>query len=122
MKILIVDDSSTMRKIVMRTLRQAGYDGAEVVEAGDGVEGLSVLDSGAVDLVFSDVNMPNMGGIDFVKAIRGRADGGDIPIVMVTTEGGQDAMGEAKDAGASGYVVKPFTADKLKSVLEEVLA
>ncbi len=122
MKILIVDDSSTMRKIVMRTLRQAGYDGAEVIEAGDGVEGLSVLDNGAVDIVFSDVNMPNMGGIDFVKAIRGRADGAEVPIVMVTTEGGQDAMGEAKDAGASGYVVKPFTADKLKSVLDEVLA
>ncbi len=121
MKILIVDDSSTMRKIVMRTLRQAGYDGADVLEAGDGVEGLAALDGGPVDLIFSDVNMPNMGGLDFVKAVRDRDELEDTPVVMVTTEGGQAAMSEAVELGANGYVVKPFTADKLRSVLEEVL-
>ncbi len=121
MKILIVDDSSTMRKIVMRTLRQAGYDGAEVLEAGDGVEGLTVLDQGPVDLIFSDVNMPNMSGLDFLKELRERDDSEDTPVVMVTTEGGQSAMSEAVELGANGYVVKPFTADKLRSVLEEVL-
>lgn len=121
MKILIVDDSSTMRKIVMRTLRQAGYDGAEVLEASDGSEGLQVLEQGAVDLIFSDVNMPNMNGLDFVKALRGRGDAGSVPVVMVTTEGGQEAMDQAMELGANGYVVKPFTADKLKTVLSEVL-
>lgn len=121
MKILIVDDSSTMRKIVMRTLRQAGYDGAEVLEAGDGVEGLAVLDQGSVDLIFSDINMPNMGGLDFLKALRDRDESEDTPVVMVTTEGAQSSMSEAVELGANGYVVKPFTADKLRSVLEEVL-
>ncbi len=105
----------------MRTLRQAGYDGAEVLEAGDGVEGLTVLDQGPVDLIFSDVNMPNMSGLDFLKELRERDDSEDTPVVMVTTEGGQSAMSEAVELGANGYVVKPFTADKLRSVLEEVL-
>jgi two-component system chemotaxis response regulator CheY len=120
-KVLIVDDSSTMRKIVMRTLRQAGYEGADVLEAADGVEGLSVLEKGRVDLIFSDVNMPNMNGLDFVKSLRGRDATKATPVVMVTTEGGQDAMDQAIKLGANGYVVKPFTADKLKSVLTEVL-
>jgi len=122
MKILIVDDSSTMRKIVMRTLRQAGYDGAEISEASDGVEGLTALDDCDVDLVFSDVNMPNMNGLEFVKELRGRESSASTPVVMVTTESGVDAMDEAKSLGASGYVVKPFTADKLRDVLEDVLS
>ena len=121
MKILIVDDSSTMRKIVMRTLRQAGYDGAEIVEAGDGREALGKLDQASVDLIFSDVNMPNMNGLDFVKAVRGRDDVAETPMVMVTTEGGEDTMKEAMSLGANGYVVKPFTADKLKEVLDRVV-
>ncbi len=121
MKILIVDDSSTMRKIVMRTLRQAGYDGAEVLEAGDGVEALAVLDQGSVDLIFSDVNMPNMNGIELIKEVRSRSDAQAIPMVMVTTEGGEEAMSNAKELGANGYVVKPFSPDKLKEVLSEVL-
>ena len=120
MKILIVDDSSTMRKIVMRTLRQAGFSGDEVVEAGDGVEGLSKLDEGSVDLIFSDVNMPNMNGMDFIKAIRERDDCSSIPVIMVTTEGGDEAMKGAMELGASGYVVKPFTADQIKEVVERV--
>ena len=119
MKILIVDDSSTMRKIVMRTLRQAGYDGAEIEEAGDGVEALEKFKGGGVDLIFSDVNMPNMNGLDLVKEVR--SGNGDVPIVMVTTEGGQDSMDEAMKLGANGYVVKPFTPDKLGEVLSTVL-
>ncbi|MDP6978829.1 MAG: response regulator [Myxococcota bacterium] len=121
MKILIVDDSSTMRKIVMRTLRQAGYDGAEISEAADGVEGLAALDECEVDLIFSDVNMPNMNGLEFVEALRGRDGSAATPVVMVTTESGAGAMDEAKSLGASGYVVKPFTADKLRDVLQDVL-
>ncbi len=120
MKVLIVDDSSTMRKIVMRTLRQAGFE-AEVVEAGDGVEGLAQLDGGAPDLIFSDVNMPNMNGIEFLKELRGKDGMGEVPVVMVTTEGGQDSMNQAMELGANGYVVKPFTPDKLKDVLSDVM-
>ena len=105
----------------MRTLRQAGYDGADVLEAGDGVEGLATLDAGPVDLIFSDVNMPKMSGLDFLKALRERDEFEETPVVMVTTEGGRSAMSEAVELGANGYVVKPFTANKLRSVLEEVL-
>lgn len=122
MKILIVDDSSTMRKIVMRTLRQAGFDSDDVLEAGDGQEGLTKLDEGGVELIFSDVNMPNMNGLDFVKALREREDSKKTPVVMVTTEGGDEVMTGAMELGANGYVVKPFTADKLKEVLDRVLA
>lgn len=122
MKILIVDDSSTMRKIVMRTLRQAGFDSDDVLEAGDGREGLERLDEGGVELIFSDVNMPNMNGLDFVKALRERDDSKETPVVMVTTEGGDEAMTGAMELGANGYVVKPFTADKLKEVLDRILA
>jgi two-component system chemotaxis response regulator CheY len=120
MKILIVDDSSTMRKIVMRTLRQAGYDGEDIVEAGDGVEGLGKLGEGGIDLVLSDVNMPNMNGMDFIKAIRSQDEWSAVPIIMVTTEGGDDAMKGAMELGANGYVVKPFTADQIKEVVDRV--
>ncbi len=122
MKILIVDDSSTMRKIVMRTLRQAGYEAAEILEAGDGSEGLEqVSKAGDVDLVFCDVNMPNMNGLDFVQAVRADDSSAAIPIVMVTTEGGQEAIHEAMARGANAYVVKPFTPEKIGTVVSEIL-
>jgi two-component system chemotaxis response regulator CheY len=89
------------------------------LEAGDGVAGLSVLDTETVDLIFSDVNMPNMNGLDFVSEIRKR--GAATPIVMVTTEGGQDSIADALARGANGYVVKPFTPEKLGEVLSSVL-
>lgn len=117
-KILIVDDSATMRKILMRVIRQAGVDTEGFLEASNGQEGLERLAAdGTIDLVLSDVNMPVMNGVDFVKAVRALAAKATVPIVMVTTEGGESMVKTAMEAGASGYVTKPFTPESLKSAL-----
>ncbi len=117
--VLIVDDSSTMRKIVTRSLRQAGFDVNEIYEAGDGIEGLNALSANKVDLVLSDINMPNMDGLEFVKAVR--AKGCKVPIVMITTEGGEDIINEAIASGANGNIRKPFTPDQLQEKLGGLL-
>ncbi len=114
--ILIVDDSSTMRKIISRSLRQAGLSVDEIFEAGDGIEGLSLLASGkSVDLILSDINMPNMDGLEFIKSVRG--NGNKTPIVMITTEGGEEIIKEALANGASDSIKKPFTPDQLQEKL-----
>jgi len=120
-RVLVIDDSSTMRKIVSRGLRQAGLDFDEILEAGDGQEALTLLESESVDLILSDINMPNMDGIEFLRqkkeidAIKG------IPVVMITTEGGADIIGEAKTLGAAGNIKKPFTPDKINEVLSDII-
>lgn len=117
-KILIVDDSATMRKILMRVIRQAGVDCEGFLEASNGQEGLERLNGDAsVELVLSDVNMPVMNGIDFVKAVRAQPARNQVPILMVTTEGSEAMLKTAMDAGASGYVTKPFTPESIKSAL-----
>jgi two-component system chemotaxis response regulator CheY len=113
--ILIVDDSSTMRKIISRSLRQAGLTVDEIFEAGDGVEGLNALAGNKVDLILSDINMPNMDGLEFIKNVR--ANGNTVPIVMITTEGGEDILKEALTNGASDSIKKPFTPDQLNEKL-----
>lgn len=114
--ILIVDDSSTMRKIISRSLRQAGLPVDEVLEAADGIEGLNVLASGkVVDLILSDINMPNMDGLEFIKQVR--ANGNGVPIVMITTEGGEEILQEAMTSGASASIKKPFTPEQLQEKL-----
>ena len=119
--ILIVDDSGTMRKIIMRGIRQAGYKVDNFKEAGDGVQGMEQLEGGAVDLILSDVNMPNMNGLDFVKSVRGKY-GNKTPIVMITTEGSDDVVNEARVSGANGYLKKPFTPEKIQEVLGPLLS
>ncbi|MGN7611452.1 response regulator [Magnetococcales bacterium HHB-1] len=114
MRVLIVDDSSVMRKIVTRGLRQAGFKIDEILEAGDGQQGLNVLQSNEVDLILSDWNMPNMDGLTFVKEARKSIQ---TPIVMVTTEGGEAKVNEALQNGANGHIKKPFTPDTLKNTL-----
>ncbi len=117
--ILVVDDSSTMRKIISRSLRQAGLAIDDIYEAGDGIEGLSVLGEKKVDLVLSDINMPNMDGLEFIRQIR--ANGNAVPIVMITTEGGEDIIKEAISSGASASIKKPFTPDQLNEKLGGLL-
>ena len=117
--VLIVDDSSTMRKIISRSLRQAGLTVDEVFEAGDGIEGLNVLGSNKVHLVLSDINMPNMDGLEFIKQVR--ANGNPVPIVMITTEGGEDILKEALNNGASDSIKKPFTPEQLNEKLGGLL-
>jgi two-component system chemotaxis response regulator CheY len=115
--VLLVDDSSTMRKIVGRSLRQAGLDFDNIFEAADGLEALEVLDKEHVDIVLSDINMPNMDGISFLREKQSRDAVKDIPVFMISTETGDDIIGEAKSLGALGAIKKPFTPDKVNEVL-----
>jgi len=122
---LIVDDSSVMRKIVERSLRQAGLDLEKVVEAGNGAEALGVLRDNPVDLILCDINMPVMDGLEFVRQIGTVESARGVPIVMITTEGSETHVVQALSAGARGYIRKPFTPDQVKEhvlpVLEKAL-
>lgn len=111
---LIVDDSSVMRKIVERALRQAGLDSLVVLEAGSGTEGLDVLRSKQVDLILSDINMPLMDGLEFVRQIKAQNLAPGVPVVMITTESSEEHVKQAILAGARGYIRKPFTAEQVK--------
>jgi len=111
---LIIDDSSVMRKIVERALRQAGLQLSELNEAGNGVEALALLDRTAVDLILCDINMPVMDGLEFVKRLKGVANAKDVPVVMITTEGSESHVVQALSNGARGYIRKPFTPDQVK--------
>ncbi|HEY1802993.1 MAG TPA: response regulator [Terracidiphilus sp.] len=111
---LIVDDSSVMRKIVERSLRQAGLDTLVVHEAGSGVEGLEVLKTKPVDLILSDINMPAMDGLEFLRQLRAQNLAPGVPVVMITTESSEQHVKQAIEAGAKGYIRKPFTAEQVK--------
>ena len=111
---LIVDDSSVMRKIVERSLRQAGLDTMVVYEACNGAEGLDVLKSKNVDLILSDINMPSMDGLEFLRQIRAQELAPGVPVVMITTESSEEHVKQAILAGARGYIRKPFTAEQVK--------
>jgi len=121
-KALIVDDSSVMRKIVERSLRQAGIDLSEVVEAGNGVEALSALRLAAVDLILCAINMPVMDGLEFVRQAAKLENVKGVPIIMITTEGSESYVAQALTSGARGYIRKPFTADQVKENVMPLLA
>ncbi len=119
--VLIIDDSSTMRKIVTRSLRQAGLEVDNILEAGDGQEALQMLQGQKVDLILSDINMPNMDGLTFLKekAANGAIKG--IPVVMISTESGADIINEAKSLGALGSIKKPFTPEQISETLGSLI-
>ncbi|MBK8016979.1 MAG: chemotaxis response regulator CheY [Betaproteobacteria bacterium] len=119
MKFLVVDDFSTMRRIIRNLLKELGY--TNVDEAEDGVAGLAKLRSGGFEFVVSDWNMPNMSGIDMLRAIRADAQLKHLPVLMVTAEAKKENIIEAAQAGASGYVVKPFTAVTLEEKINKIL-
>lgn len=114
MRVLIVDDSSVMRKIVERALRQAGLDPLVVLEAGSGVEGLEALKTNTVQLILSDINMPSMDGLEFLRQMRAQKLADGVPVVMITTESSEEHVKQAILAGAQGYIRKPFTAEQVK--------
>ena len=119
---LIVDDSSVMRKIVERSLRQAGITLTKVLEAGNGVEGLSTLADNKVDLILCDINMPVMDGLEFVKSLGNVPNAKGVPVVMITTEGSEAHVVQALSNGARGYIRKPFTSDQVKEQVIPILA
>jgi two-component system, chemotaxis family, chemotaxis protein CheY len=115
---LVVDDSVSIRQMVAYTLSQAGFG---VVEAGDGVEGLERLDAGRVDLIITDLNMPVMDGLSFVRGLRARQDSRFTPVLMLTTESQVEKKQEGKAAGATGWIVKPFNPEQLLQVIGKVV-
>ena len=117
-RILLVDDSSVMRKLVTRALRQTGLQVDVAAEANNGKEALDVLAKQPIDLVFCDWNMPVMSGIEFLAEARKRYK---VPVVMLTTEGTNDKHKEAMDAGADGYLTKPFTPETLAQKVQSLL-
>lgn len=121
LKVLIVDDSSVMRKIVERSLRQAGLDLGEVLEAGNGAEALVEVQKGSLDLILSDINMPAVDGLEFLKNLAGVEAAKGVPVVMITTEGSEARVVEALSAGAKGYIRKPFTPEQVKERIAPLL-
>ncbi len=119
MKVLIVDDSRTMRMVIRRALRQAGYGGHEFAEAENGREGLKEVQQFAPDLILSDWNMPEMSGIDFLKTLRQL--GNKTPFGFITSEGSEEMRQRANDAGADFLLSKPFTAEDVSSTLARYL-
>ena len=119
LRVVVADDSRVMRQIVIRTLRQAGYDW-EITEAADGALALEIVTQEQPDLVLSDWNMPNMTGIELLRALR--AGGDDVPFGFVTSEGSLEMREQAESAGALFLIAKPFSAESFRDVIEPVLA
>ena len=118
MKILIVDDFSTMRRIIKNLLRDLGFNNTS--EADDGNSALPMLQAGDFDFLVTDWNMPGMQGIDLLKAVRADAKLAKLPVLMVTAESKREQIVEAAQAGVSGYIVKPFTAITLKEKIDKI--
>ncbi|MFA5263368.1 MAG: response regulator [Opitutaceae bacterium] len=116
--VLIVDDAMTMRKMVSFTLRGNGY---QTVEAGDGIAALAMLGQHIVDLIITDVNMPKMDGIEFTRQARTALKGRHVPILILTTESELEKKNQARAAGATGWIVKPFQQEQLLAVVSKVL-
>lgn len=121
MKILIVDDSPVMRKIVKKSISETKFNTAETVEAGDGHEALKIFKGGGVDWILCDWNMPNMNGLEFVIEARKIATPKHVPIIMITTEGTMGKVEEALNQGADRYIVKPFTALDLEKNMNLIM-
>jgi two-component system, chemotaxis family, chemotaxis protein CheY len=125
-KVLIVDDSAMMRKVVERALRQAGLNLTEVIQASNGAEALVVLRGAAssdpaFDLIMSDINMPMMDGLEFIEQRKKEGLAPGVPAVMITTEGSSPNVMRALAAGAKGYICKPFTTDQIKACVMPLL-
>jgi two-component system chemotaxis response regulator CheY len=119
--VLIVDDSAAIRKILQRVLLQANIGVGKIHEANDGKEGLDRMTNESVGLILSDINMPNMDGLEFLRSVKANPSWKGVPVVMVTTEGSQDKVIQALQLGASGYVKKPFTPEQIREKLAGVV-
>ena len=119
-KILVVDDSSTMRRILKMTLTKCGF--SDVSEAGDGKEAVEKCKAETFEVVLTDWNMPNMDGMELILSLRALPEYAETPIMMVTTEGAKDDVIEALTRGANSYIVKPFTPETLKTKMSELLS
>jgi len=119
--VLIVDDSSTMRAVIKKTIKVSGFNVGQFLEAGDGEQALDVLKDEWVDLVLSDINMPNMNGLELIGRMHADEIMRTIPVVMVTTEAGDDKVKQSKALGAVGYIKKPFQPQDIKNTLCRIM-
>jgi len=119
--ILVADDSETMRAVIKRTVGMSGVPVGEFYEAANGKEALAVLENNWVDVILSDINMPEMGGVELLKVVSADEDLKKIPLIFITTEGSDARREEAKKLGVAGYVKKPFQPEAIKAILYEVL-
>lgn len=119
--LMIVDDSATMRKIIMRTVRMSGLEFDRTEEAGNGIEALEKLGVAPVDVILCDINMPEMGGAEVVKRVRELPSCADTKIVMVSTESSQELIDDLMANGANGYITKPFTPEKFQEKLSPLM-
>jgi two-component system, chemotaxis family, chemotaxis protein CheY len=119
--ILIVDDSSPMRSVIKKTIRAAGYGQSEFLEAANGEEALKILKNGWVDMVLTDHNMPVMNGLDFIRAVKTDEILNTIPMVVISTEGNESKIREFMEAGAAGYLSKPFAAEAVRDLIVKFL-
>jgi two-component system chemotaxis response regulator CheY len=119
--VLIVDDSQTMRKVILKALSISGFDMGDYFEAGNGVEALTVLHSQWVDLILTDLNMPVMDGVDLVKKIKENKELQGIPVVLITTEGSEKRLQELFDLGVKEYIQKPFHPEALRDALTRIM-
>jgi len=117
-RILVADDHYLLRRSIVRALSEAGH---EVEEAEDGVQALAAAQAGSFNLVLTDINMPNMDGIELIKKLRGLAPYKFTPILTLTTESGNEKKAEGKQAGATGWIVKPFNPEQLLATIKKVL-
>jgi len=120
-KLLVVDDSSIIRRVLIRTLKMVlpGID--NILEAANGVEALEVLGENRVDLILTDINMDDMGGIELISRLKANETMKDIPVVVVSTEGNETRMSQLLEQGAVGYVKKPFTPEQIRDVLSKII-
>lgn len=119
--ILVVDDSETMRAVIKKTVLMSGVQIGEFCEAGNGMEALQVLEEMWIDVVLSDINMPEMGGVDFLREVKKNEVLQNIPVIFISTESSQARMDEVATLGAAAYVKKPFMPEKIREVLLDVL-
>ena len=117
-KVMVVDDFSTMRRILKNILKQLGYENIE--EAEDGAQAFNNLQSGGADFIVTDWNMPNMNGLELLKAVRADGSLKEVPVLMVTAEAEKENIIAAVEAGVSNYIVKPFTAETLKEKIDKI--
>lgn len=119
--VLIVDDSSSMRAVIKKIIKVSGFNVGQYWEAADGNEAMDILKKEWVDLVLSDINMPNMSGLELISTMNADETLRAIPVVMVTTEGSDEKVNRAKDLGARGYIKKPFLPEDIKMTLCEIM-
>ncbi|HYA40822.1 MAG TPA: response regulator [Syntrophobacteraceae bacterium] len=119
--VLIVDDSKSMRKVILKTLQLSGFSLGECLEASNGREALEILEGKWIDLILADVHMPVMDGMGFIVSLRDKDICGDTPVVFVTTEANEERLNQLMKLGASGYIRKPFRPEEIRALLSRIM-